>query len=125
VNGVYPDLGIPYLNAAIREIDVVVTPAKKFDEDDTQEFRHEKFLSTHLTTFVKCDASSDDTLDRIKGFAEWMQIQLSESDEDDGKAYYPFENIFEHGATLCVLKWWGENEKKLTRSMGYTIGTLQ
>jgi hypothetical protein len=71
---------------------------------------------------VKCAASADDTLDRIKGFAEWMQIQLSESAKD---AYYPFENIFEHGATLGVLKWWGENEKKLTRSMGYTVGTLQ
>jgi hypothetical protein len=78
VNGVYPDLGIPYLNAAIREIYVVATRAKKFDE-----CRHGKFLSTHLTTFVKCAASSDDTLDRIKGFAEWMQIQLSESAEDD------------------------------------------
>jgi hypothetical protein len=125
VNGVYPDLGLPYLNASIREIDVVATRAKKFDEDDTQEYRHGKFLSTHLTTFVKCAASSDDTLDRIKGFAEWIQIQLSESAEDDGKAYYPFENIFEHGATLGVLKWWGENENKLTRSMGYTVGTLQ
>jgi hypothetical protein len=125
VNGVYPDLGLPYLNAAIREIDGVATRAKKFDEDDTQECCHGKFLTTHLTTFVKCAASSDGTLDRIKGFAEWMQIQLSESAEDDGKTYYPFENIFEHGATLCVLKWWGENEKKLTRSMGYTVGTLQ
>jgi hypothetical protein len=37
VNGVYPDLGLLYLNAAIREIDVVATRAKKFDEDDTQE----------------------------------------------------------------------------------------
>jgi hypothetical protein len=68
VNGVYPDLGVPYLNAAIREIDVVSTRAKKFDEDDTQECRHGKFLNTHLTNFVKCDASSDDILDRIKGF---------------------------------------------------------
>jgi hypothetical protein len=102
VNGVYPDLGLPYLNAAIREIDVVANRAKKFDEDDTQECHHGKFLTTHLTTFVKCAASSDDTLDRIKGFAEWMQIQLSESAEDDGKAYYPFENLFEHGATLEV-----------------------
>jgi hypothetical protein len=121
VNGVYPDLGLPYPNAAIQEIDVVDTRAKKFDADDTQECRHVKFLTTHLTTFVKCDSSSDDTLDRIKGFAEWMKIQLSESAEDDGKAYYPFENLFEHGATLGVLKWWGENEKKLTRSMGYTV----
>jgi hypothetical protein len=125
VNGVYTDLGLPYLNAAIQDIDVVATRAKKFDEDDTQECRHGKFLTTHLTTFVKCAASSDDTLDRIKGFVEWMQIQLSESAEDDGKSYYPFENIFEHGITLGVLKWWGENEKKLTRSMGYTVGTLQ
>jgi hypothetical protein len=69
--------------------------------------------------------SSDGTLDRIKGIAEWMQIQLSESAEDDGKVYYPFENIFEHGATQGVLKWWGEYENKLTRSMGYTVGTLQ
>lgn len=125
VNGVYPDVGLPYLNDDIREIDVVATRAKKFDEYDTQECCHGKLLSTHLTTFVKCAASSDDTLDRIKGFAEWMQIQLSESAEDDGKAYYPFENIFEHGATLGVLKWWGENENKLTCSMGYTVGTLQ
>jgi hypothetical protein len=36
VDGEYPDLGLPYLNAAIREIDVVATRAKKFDEDDTQ-----------------------------------------------------------------------------------------
>jgi hypothetical protein len=109
VNGVYYDLGLPYLNAAMREIDVVATRAKKFDEDDTQECHRGKCLTTHLTTFVKCTASSDDTLDRIKGFAEWMQLQLSESAEDDGKAYYPFENIFEHCATLGVLKWWGEN----------------
>jgi hypothetical protein len=122
---VYLDLGLPYLNDAIREIDVVATRAKNFDEDDTQECRYGKLLTTHLTTFVKCAASSDDTLDCIKGFSEWMQIQLSESAEDDGKAYYPFENIFEHGATLGVLKWWGENEKKLTLSMGYTVGTLQ
>jgi hypothetical protein len=79
VNGVYPDLGLPYLNADIREIDGVATRAKKFDEDDTQECRHGKFLTTHLTTFMKCAASSDDTLDHIKGFVEWMQIQLSES----------------------------------------------
>jgi hypothetical protein len=72
VNGVYPDLGLPYLNTAIREIDGVATRANKFDEDDTQECCHGKFLSTYSTTFVKCDASSDDTLDRIKGFAEWM-----------------------------------------------------
>jgi hypothetical protein len=125
VNGVYPELGLPYLNAASGEIDVVATRANKFDEDDTQECRHGKFLSTHLTTFVKCAASSDDTLDYIKGFAEWMQIQLSESTEEDGIAYYPFENIFEHGATLGVLKWWGENEKKLTHSMGYTVVSIQ
>jgi hypothetical protein len=125
VNGVYPDLDIPYCNAAIREIDVVATRAKKFDEDDTQECRHGKFLTTHLTIFVKCSASADGTLDRIKGFDEWMQIQLSESAEDDGKAYYPFENLFEHGATLGVLKWWGENENKFTRSMGCTVETLQ
>jgi hypothetical protein len=31
VNGVYPDLGLPYVNAAIREIDVVATLAKKFE----------------------------------------------------------------------------------------------
>jgi hypothetical protein len=58
---------------------------------------------------VKCVASSDDTLDCVTGFAEWMQIQLSESAEDDGKAYYPFENLFEHGAPLGVLKWWDDN----------------
>jgi hypothetical protein len=125
VDGVYPDLGLPYLNAAIREIDVAATRAKKFDDDDTQEFHHGKFLTTHLTTFVKCAASADGTLDFIKGFAEWMQIQLSESAEDDGKVYYPFENIFEHGTIQGVLKWWGENNKKLTRSIGYTVGTLQ
>jgi hypothetical protein len=125
VNGVYPDLGLPYLNPDIREIDVVATRTKKFDEDDTRECRHGKFLSTHLNTFVKCAASSDNTLDRIRGFAEWMQIQLSESTEDDGKVNYPFENLFEHGPTLGVLKWWGENENKLTRSMGYTVGTLK
>jgi hypothetical protein len=84
-DGVYPDLGFPYLSAAIREIDVAATRAKKFDDDDTQECRHGKFLTTHLTTFVKCAGSADGTLDRIKGFAEWMQIQLSESAEDDGK----------------------------------------
>jgi hypothetical protein len=125
VDGVYPDLGLPYRNAAIREIDVVATRAKKCDEDDTQECCHGKFFTTHLTTFVKCASSSDGTLDRIKGVAEWMQIQLSESAEDNGKSYYPFENLFEHGATLGVLKWWEENDKKLTRSMGYTVGTLQ
>jgi hypothetical protein len=65
VDGVYPDSGLPYLNAAIREIDVVATRAKKFDEDDPQECRLGKFLTTHLTTFVKCAASSDDTLDPI------------------------------------------------------------
>jgi hypothetical protein len=91
VDGVYPDLGLPYLNDAIQEIDGVATRAKKFDDDDTQECRHGKFLTTHLTTFVKCAASADGTLDRIKGFAEWMQIQLSESAEDDRKVYYPFE----------------------------------
>jgi hypothetical protein len=48
VNWVYPDLGLPYLNAAIREIDVVATRAKKFDEDDTQECCHGKCLTTHL-----------------------------------------------------------------------------
>jgi hypothetical protein len=74
---------------------------------------------------VKCAASADGTLDRIKVFSEWMQIQLSESAEDDGKAYYPFQNLFEHGATLGLLKWWGVNKKILTRSMGYTVGTLQ
>jgi hypothetical protein len=125
VDGMYPDLGLPYLNAAIREIDVAATCAKKFDDDDTQECHHGKFLTTHLTTFVKFAASEDDTIDRIKGFAEWMQIQLCESAEDDGKVNYPFENLFEHGATQCVLKWWGENDKKLTRSIGYTVGTLQ
>jgi hypothetical protein len=78
-----------------------------------------------VTTFVKCSASVDGTLDRINGFAEWMQIQLSESAEDDGKVYYPFENIFEHGAIQGVIKWWGENDKKLTRSIGYTLGTIQ
>jgi hypothetical protein len=124
VDGMYPDLGLPYLNAAIRRIDVMATRAKKFD-DDTQECRHGKFLTTHLTNFVKCTASADGTLDRIKGFAEWMQIQLSESAEDNGEVYYPFENIFKHGATQGVLKWWGENDKKLTRSIGYTVGTLQ
>jgi hypothetical protein len=35
VHGVYPDLGIPYLNADIREINVVATRAKKFGEVDT------------------------------------------------------------------------------------------
>jgi hypothetical protein len=53
---------------------VVATRTKNFDEDDTQECGHGKLLSTHLTTFVKCAAYSDDTLDRIEGFAEWMQI---------------------------------------------------
>jgi hypothetical protein len=125
VDGVYPDLGLPYLNAAIREVDVVATRAKKFDDDDTQECCHGKFLTTHLTTFVKCAASADGTLDRVKGFAEWMQIQLSESAEDDGKVYYPFENLFEHGATQGVLKWWEENNKKLTLSIGNRVGTLQ
>jgi hypothetical protein len=37
VDGVYPDLGLPYLNAVIREIDVTATRAKKFDDDDTHE----------------------------------------------------------------------------------------
>jgi hypothetical protein len=97
-DGVYTDLGLPYLNAAIREVGVMATRAKKFDDDDTQECRHGQLLTTHLTTFVKCAASADSTLDRVKGFAEWMQIQLSESAEDDGKACYPFENLFEHGA---------------------------
>jgi hypothetical protein len=123
VDGVYPDLGLPYLNA-IREIDVVATRAKKFDDDDTQESRHGKFLTTHLTTFVKCAASADGALDCIKGFAKWMQILLSESAEDDGKVYYPFENLFEHDATQGVLKWWGENDNKFTRSIGDTVGTL-
>jgi hypothetical protein len=82
-------------------------------------------LATHLTTFVKCDVSADGTLDRIKGFTEWMKIQLSMSAKDDGKLYYPFENLFEHGATQGVLKRWGENDNKLTRSIGYTVGTLQ
>jgi hypothetical protein len=104
---------------------VVATRAKKFDDDATQECRHGKFLSTHLTNFVKCAASAAGTLDRVKGFAEWMQIQLSDSAEDDGKVYYSFENLFEHGATQGVLKWWGENDKKLTRNVGYTVGTLQ
>jgi hypothetical protein len=104
---------------------VVATRAKKFDDDDTQECRHGKFLTTHLTTFVKCAASAEGTLDRIKGFAEWMQIQLSESAEDDGKLYYPFENLFEHGTTQGVLKWWGDNDKKNTRSIGYTVRTLR
>jgi hypothetical protein len=67
---VYPDLGLPYLNAAIREIDVAATCAKKFDDDGTQECCHGKLLTTHLTTFVKCAASADGTLDHIKGFAE-------------------------------------------------------
>jgi hypothetical protein len=125
VYGVYPDLGLPYLNAAIQEIDVAATRANKFDDDDTQECLHGKFLTTHLTTFVKYAASADGTLDRIKGFAEWMQIQLSESAEEDGKVYYPFENLFEHGATQGVLKWWGENDKKLSLIIGYTVGTLQ
>jgi hypothetical protein len=124
-DGVYPDLGLPYLNAAIREIDVTATRAKKFDDDDTQECRHGKFLTTHLTTFLKCAASADGTLDSVKSFSEWMQIQLSEIAEDDGKVYYPFENPFEHGATQGVLKWWGENDKKLTHSIDYTVGTLQ
>jgi hypothetical protein len=125
VEGVYPDLGLPYLNSAIQEIDLAVTRAKKFEDDYTQECCHGKFLTTHLTTFVKCAASADGTLDRVKGFAEWMQIQLSESAEEDGKVCYPFENLFEHGATQGVLKWRGENDKKLTRSIGYTVGTLQ
>jgi hypothetical protein len=120
VDGVHPDLGIPYLNAAIREIDVAATCAHKFDDDDTQECRHGKLLTTHLTVFVKCAASAYGTLDRTKGFAEWMQIQLSGSAEDDEKLYHPFENLFEHGATQGVLKRWGENNKKLTRSIGYT-----
>jgi hypothetical protein len=47
------------------------------------------------------------------------------SAEDDGKEYYPFENLFEHSATLGVLKWRGENEKKITCSTVYTEGTLQ
>jgi hypothetical protein len=85
VDGVYLDLGLPYLNADIGEIDVVATCAKKFDDDDTQECRHGKFLTTHLTNFVKCAASTDGTLDHVKVFAEWMQIKLSESAEDDGK----------------------------------------
>jgi hypothetical protein len=84
-----------------------------------------KTLDHPLNYLCEVTASSDNTLDRIKGFAEWMQIQLSESAQDDGKAYYPFENLFEHDATLGVLKWWGENEKKLNRSIGYTVGTLQ
>jgi hypothetical protein len=41
------------------------------------------------------------------------------------KSNYPFENLFEHGATQGVLKWWGEKDNKLTRSIGYTSGTLQ
>jgi hypothetical protein len=49
----------------------------------------------------------------------------ADSIERDGKVYYPFLNLFEHGATQGVLKWWGENEKKLTRSIGYTVGILQ
>jgi hypothetical protein len=116
VDGVYPDLGLSYLNAAIREIDVAATHAKKFDDDDTQEcqeFCHGKLLTTHLTNFLKCAASADGTLDRIKGFVEWMQIQLSESAEDDGKVYYPFENLFEHGATQGVLKWWERTTRNL------------
>jgi hypothetical protein len=125
VDGVYTDLGLPYLNAAIREIDVVAIRAKKFDDDDTHECHHGKFLTTHLTTFVKCAASSEGTLDCIKGFAEWMQVQLSENAEDDGKVYYPFENLFGHGANQGVLKWWGEKYKELTHSIGYTVGTLQ
>jgi hypothetical protein len=36
VDGVYPDLELPYMNAAIRYIDVSATRAKKFDYDDTQ-----------------------------------------------------------------------------------------
>jgi hypothetical protein len=67
---------------------------------------------------VKCAASAYVTLDNVKGFVEWMQIQLIESAKDDGKVYYPFENLFEHGATQGVLKWWGENDKKLTRRIG-------
>jgi hypothetical protein len=126
VDGVYPDLGLQYMNAVIQEIDMAAIQAKKFDDDDdTQECCHGKLLTTHLTTFVRCAASTDGTLDRIKGFAEWMQIQVSESAKDDGKVYYHFENLFEHGATQGVLKWWGENDKKLTRSIGYTVGTLQ
>jgi hypothetical protein len=124
VDGVYPDLGLPYLHADTQEIDVAATAAKNFDDDDNQECHHGKFLTTHLTTFVKCAASADVTLDRIKGFSEWIQIQLSESAEDYGKAYYPFGILFEHGTTQGVLKWWGENDKKLTHSIGYTVGTL-
>jgi hypothetical protein len=45
VNGVCSDLGLPYLNADIREIDVVANCAKKFDEDDTQECRYGIFLT--------------------------------------------------------------------------------
>jgi hypothetical protein len=70
VDGVYPDLGLPYMNAAILDIDVVATRAKKFDDDDTKECRHGKLLTTHLTIFVKYAASADGTLDHIKGFAE-------------------------------------------------------
>jgi hypothetical protein len=81
VDGVYTDLGLPYLNAAIQEINLVTTRAKKLDDDDTQECRHGKFLTTHLTTFVKCAASADGTLDRIKDFSEWMQILLSEMEK--------------------------------------------
>jgi hypothetical protein len=99
VDGVYPDLGLPYLNDVIREIDVVATRVKKYDDDDTQEWCHGKLLTTHLTTFVKCAASAEGTLDRINGFTEWIQIQLSEISEDNIKVYYPFENLFEHGTT--------------------------
>jgi hypothetical protein len=125
VNGEYPDTELPYLNAAIREIGVVPTRSMKFDDKNEQGCKSGKFYMTHLMTFVKCAESVADTLDRIKGFAEWMMVQLSTSAEEDGKVYYPFENLFASCATRGVLGWWSDKEKENTRNLGYSVGTYQ
>jgi hypothetical protein len=118
------DLGSDWLNYPMK----FLVETKTHDTcvgADVQKLRQDKWTLTHLTTYVSCGDTLEDTVSRVKAVAECVMTYLSESVGYWDEMYYTFEEVFGEQVSPGLLKLLETDGFAKLRDIGIEVGTTK
>jgi hypothetical protein len=118
------DLGSDWLNYTMIFLVETKTRDTCFGAD-VQKLRQDRWPVTHLTTYVKCGDTREDTVSRVKAVAEFVMTYLSESVGEGDEMYYPFEEAFCGQVSPGLLKLVQTDGFAKLRDIGIEVGTTK